>query len=272
MRKSSKSLLVLGGAAAAVWYFAAEKRSSSGRHLVGADTGSDGLLDDLIASIRHTFSSHGGERGGGRPQVQRRASQMQQRGPFPRAYAYPGGSGGGSYGQQGMYGAQSQQGYGAQTPQYGDPSLAQPTYQSAPMPPLRQLSSSSPRRVPLQPTPHELAANDSSDRGPTPIARTGKFLSKTFGGPPSTPAGGFDDLLLRVQKGLNILALDGSVVLKEDGIYGPESTREIKRFQRTDPTLAPSGLADQRTYARLVDAIRTMRLAQQKVSDDQPTS
>jgi len=130
-------------------------------------------------------------------------------------------------------------------------------YTPTPMPQMEQ-----PQRPlvtsPL-PTPHETSANFSEDRGATPVARTGKFVSKMFGGPPSTPQGGIDDQLLRTQRGLN--QFYGYMMLKEDGIMGDNSRRMLIQFQH-DSGLPQTGKADRATFDKVTHLVEQKRRGQ----------
>lgn len=276
-----KILGIAAGAVGAGWFYSRAKAKRS-LDRVGADTDDSGsVLDDLTASIRRGF---GGGRQQPRPQPRAYPQARPQAYPQARPQAYPqarppvmhapyhpygGGSGGyGGLGQLAQqFGQGFQQGYGAQQPYpqqgYGQQPYPQQgygqqgvTYTPAPMP---QPLVTSPR-----PTPHETSANFSEDRGATPVARTGKFISKMFGGPPSTPQGGIDDQLLRTQHGLN--QYYGYMMLKEDGIMGDNSRRVLIQFQH-DAGLPQTGKADGATFDAVTRLVEQKRRGQGALAD-----
>jgi hypothetical protein len=191
--------------------------------------------------MRAPYHPYGGQGYGG----QQYGYGGRQYGASPQQYGAQQGYGGQQYGTQ-QYSAQTlQQQYG------GQPGGV--TYTPTQMPVQRPLVTS-----PL-PTPHETSANFSEDRGATPVARTGKFISKLFGGPPSTPQGGIDDQLLRTQRGLN--QFYGYMMLKEDGIMGDNSRRVLIQFQH-DTDLPQTGKADGATYDKVTHLVEQKRRGQ----------
>jgi hypothetical protein len=173
------------------------------------------------------------------------------------------------YPQQG-YGQQPypQQPYPQQYPQQPYPQQypQQPvTYTPTPVPSTLSRSAVTPLMTSPRPTPHETSANFSEDRGSTPIARTGKFVSKMFGGPPSTPQGGIDDQLLRTQRGLN--QFYGYMMLKEDGIMGDNSRRVLIQFQH-DTDLPQTGKADSATFDKVTHLVEEKSRGQAALSAD----
>jgi peptidoglycan hydrolase-like protein with peptidoglycan-binding domain len=79
----------------------------------------------------------------------------------------------------------------------------------------------------------------------TPTKEAANVVSKTFGGPPSTPATGPDEGLRKTQQMLN--AYFKGHVIEEDGIAGPHTTGAITEFQKAEG-LEPTGRMDSATH------------------------
>lgn len=84
---------------------------------------------------------------------------------------------------------------------------------------------------------------------PGVVTDAAKVISKTFGGPPSTPATGPDEGVKKTQQMLN--SYFKNHVLSEDGYLGPLTTGAIKEFQKAEG-LQDTGSMDDKTHDLLV--------------------
>jgi peptidoglycan hydrolase-like protein with peptidoglycan-binding domain len=83
----------------------------------------------------------------------------------------------------------------------------------------------------------------------SPISDAAKVISKTFGGPPSTPVTGPDEGVKKTQEMLN--AYFKGHALNPDGYLGPLTTGAIKEFQKSEG-LQDTGKMDDKTHDLLV--------------------
>jgi len=86
----------------------------------------------------------------------------------------------------------------------------------------------------------------------TPIADAGNFISKTFGGPPSSHATGPDEGVRKVQHMLNTFF--GHQVINEDGIMGPPTSGLLSEFQKAQ-SLPSTGVINSKTQDALEKAV-----------------
>ncbi len=84
---------------------------------------------------------------------------------------------------------------------------------------------------------------------PSVVTDVTKVISKTFGGPPSTPATSPDEGVRKTQRMLN--SYFKSHVLDDDGYSGRLTTEAIKKFQRAEG-LQDTGYVDSMTHDLLV--------------------
>jgi len=107
--------------------------------------------------------------------------------------------------------------------------------------------------VPLGPRARRAAPPMQSAAPPAPprtvTSEAAKVISKTFGGPPSTPRTPPDEGLRKTQQMLN--AYFKGHVIEEDGITGPHTTGAITEFQKAEG-LAETGRMDDKTHDLLV--------------------
>src|SRR5271154_3649121 len=100
-------------------------------------------------------------------------------------------------------------------------------------------------RRPVPPVQQQSAQEQKAAAETTPVApvttQVTNFVSKTFGGPPSSPATGPDEGVRKTQHLLN--QFFKSDVLVEDGILWTHTTNAIKEFQETEG-LPVTGIMD----------------------------
>lgn len=82
----------------------------------------------------------------------------------------------------------------------------------------------------------------------SPIADAGNFISKTFGGPPSSHATGPDEGVRKLQHMLNTFF--NHHVVEEDGVMGTNTSSLIQEFQ-TSQGLPKTGVIDSKTQETL---------------------
>jgi hypothetical protein len=97
------------------------------------------------------------------------------------------------------------------------------------------------------------AATAATSASTSAVADIKNFISKTFGGPPSSSVTGADEGLRAAQRTLNDVLYSGRKVLNDDGIMGPATSGALKDFQRSHG-LSVTGIFDSATHDALLKA------------------